>query len=352
MRILILGGTKFLGRALVDAARAAGHAVTLFNRGQQDPRAFPDVEQVRGDRTMGDADGGFAPLRGRTFDAVIDTACYLPRDARAAAAFFAARTSHFTTVSSISALARLDAPGYDEATPVARLTPGQEQEVAELSADGPIPAAKLGPYYGPLKALVEEAVEAILPGRALIVRPGLVVGPHDNTDRFTYWPARFRRGGTVLAPGRPGRPVQFIDVRDLAEWMVRLAAAGTTGTFQAVGPAAPLAFGDLLDACARVAARRGAPAATLRWVDDAFLEANEVGPWMELPLWLPEKPDEFGGFMQANCAKAIAAGLTFRPLEATIDATLDWDGARPAVTPRVAGLAAEKEAKLLSALPA
>jgi 2'-hydroxyisoflavone reductase len=350
MRILILGGTKFVGRALVDAARARGHALTLFNRGRQDAGAFPDVEQVRGDRTLGDADGGFAPLRDRTFDAVIDTACYLPADARATAEFFAPRAPHFTTISSISALAKLEAPGYDEATPLARLTAEQEQEFAALSAEGPIPAAKLGPYYGPLKALVEEAVEAALPGRALIVRPGLIVGPFDNTDRFTYWPARFLRGGRVLAPGRPGRPVQFIDVRDLAEWMVRMVEAKATGTFQAVGPATLLTFGAVLDACARAAKERGAPPATLAWVDDAFLVERAVAPWMGLPLWIPEEAGDMGGFMQANCAKAIAAGLTFRPLEETIRATLDWDAAHPPDAPRVAGIAAEKEAELLAAL--
>ena len=352
MRILVLGGTKFLGRALVDAAVAGGHTVTLFNRGRQDATAFPELEQVRGDRTRGDAAGGFAPLRERVFDAVIDPACYLPADARATAAFFAPRAAHFTTVSSISALASMDTPGYDETTPVARLTPAQEAEVAALSAEGPIPAAKLGPYYGPLKALVEEEIVAALPGRAFVVRPGLIAGPFDNTDRFTYWPARFMRGGRVLAPGRPERPVQFIDVRDLAEWMVRAIEAGTTGTFQAVGPETPLAFGDVLDACAWVAAGRGAPPATVTWVDDAFLVAREVPPWTGLPLWIPEAEDDDGGFMQGSFAKAVAAGLTFRPLEETIADTLDWDATRPADATRVAGIGAEREAELLAALPA
>jgi 2'-hydroxyisoflavone reductase len=348
MKLLVLGGTKFLGRAVVDAARARGHEVTLFNRGLQDPDAYPDVEQVRGDRTRGDAEGGFAPLRGRRFDAVVDTACYLPRDATAAATFLAGNADVYTLVSSISAHASLDEPGYDESAPLARLTAAQEKEVAALSADGPIPAAKLGPYYGPLKALAEEAVEAVLPGRALIVRPGLVVGPFDNTDRFTYWPARFLRGGRVLAPGRPGRTVQFIDVRDLGEWMVRALEARRTGTFLAVGPAAPLPFGDVLEACARVAARRGAPPSTLTWIDDATLLANGVVPWTELPLWIPEDTEGMRGFQQANVAKAIAAGLTFRPLEETIAATLDWDATRPADRPRVAGMTAEKEAEVLA----
>jgi 2'-hydroxyisoflavone reductase len=350
MRILILGGTKFLGRALVDAARARGHELTLFNRGRQDAAAYPEVEQVRGDRTLGDAPRGFAALAGRRFDAVIDTACYMPADATTAAAFFADAAPHYTIVSSISALASLDVPHYDETTPVARLTAEQEGEVAALSAEGPIPAQKLGPYYGPLKALTEAAVEAVVPGRAFVVRPGLIVGPYDNTDRFTYWPVRFLRGGRVLAPGQAERPVQFIDVRDLGEWMVRAIEAKTTGIHHAVGPAAPLSFGAVLDACARVAAARGAPAASLAWVDDATLLGADVAPWTGLPLWIPEGAEGMRGFMQANCEKAIAAGLTFRPLEETIGATLDWDATRPADLPRVAGISPEREATILAGL--
>ena len=349
MKLLVLGGTKFLGRAIVDAALERGHAVTLFNRGRQDPSAYPALEQVRGDRTLGGADGGFAPLAGRTFDAVVDTACYLPRDATSAATFFAERASRYVLVSSISALASFDEPGYDESTPVARLTPEQESEVAALSADGPIPAAKLGPYYGALKALCEEAAEAAMPGRVLVVRPGLVVGPYDNTDRFTYWPERFLRGGRVLAPGGPERRTQFIDVRDLGEWIVRALEAGLTGTYQATGPASPLTLGDVFAACARVTATRGAPPSTLVWIDDATLLAHEVAPWMGLPLWVPTDSEGMRGFLHANCAKAIAAGLTFRPLDDTIAATLDWNATRPADAPRAAGLTAGKEAEVLSA---
>jgi 2'-hydroxyisoflavone reductase len=352
MRILVLGGTRFLGRAIVDAARARGHALTLFNRGREDPAAYPEVEQVRGDRTRGAAPGGLAALAGRAFDAVVDTACYLPRDATAAATFFAGAAPRYVLVSSISALAAHDSPGYDETAPVARLTAEQEKEVAALSAEGPIPAARLGPFYGPLKALCEEAVEAAMPGRALVVRPGLIVGPHDNTDRFTYWPARFLRGGTVLAPGRPQRSVQFIDVRDLGEWMVRALEAGTTGTFHAVGPATPLPFGTLLEACARVAAARGAPPSTVTWIDEATLLAAQVAPWTELPLWIPEDAEGMRGMMKADVTKAVAAGLTFRPLDETIAATLDWDATRPADAPRVAGLAAAREAEVLARAPA
>ena len=351
MKLLVLGGTKFLGRAVVDAARARGHELTLFNRGRQDPGAYLDLEQVRGDRTRGDAGDGFGPLRGRRFDAVIDTAAYLPRDVASATAFFAPSTDAYLLVSSISVHASHAAAGANESAPVGRLTAEQEAEVAALSIDEPIPAAKLGPFYGPLKARCEAEAERGLPGRALIVRPGLVVGPYDNTDRFTYWPARLLRGGTVLAPGRPERGVQFIDVQDLAAWMVRALEARDTGIYLATGPAAPLTFGDMLDACACVATRRGAPAASLRWLDDATLLAHEVGPWMELPLWIPESDAEMAGLMQSDAAKARAAGLTCRPLEETIEATIGWDATRSADAPRAAGLAAEKEARILAALP-
>ncbi len=350
MKLLILGGTKFLGRAVVDVARARGHEVTLFNRGKQDPGAYPDVEQVHGDRTRGDGAEGFGALQGRRFDAVIDTAAYLPRDVASSATFFTQSTDAYLLVSSISVHADHVAAAANESAPVGRLTPEQRSEVATLSADGPIPAAKLGPYYGPLKALCEEEAERAMPGRALIVRPGLVVGPYDNTDRFTYWPVRLMRGGTVLAPGRPERGTQFIDVRDLGEWMMRALEERRRGVYLATGPAAPVPFGDVLAACARVAARRGAPPATLRWVDDATLLAHEVGPWMEMPLWIPESEASMAGLMQADNAKAVTAGLTFRPLEETIEATLDWDATRPAEAPRIAGLAAAKEAEILAGL--
>ncbi len=350
MKLLVLGGTKFLGRAVVDAARACGHDLTLFNRGKQDPGAYPDVEQVHGDRTRGDGPDGFGALRGRRFDAVIDTAAYLPRDVASAAVFFAPATDAYLVVSSISAHADHATPAANESATVGRLTPEQESEVASLSADGPIPAAKLGPFYGPLKALCEEAAETAMPGRALIVRPGLVVGPFDHTDRFTYWPARLMRGGTVLAPGRPERGTQFIDVRDLGEWMVRALEDKRRGVYLATGPAAPIPFGDVLAACTHVAARRGGPPAILRWVDDATLLAREVGSWMEMPLWIPESEADMAGFMRSDNAKARGAGLTFRPLEETIEATLDWDATRPADAPRVAGLAAAKESEILAAL--
>jgi len=348
MRILILGGTKFLGRAIVDAARARGHELTLFNRGQHDPSAYPDLEQLHGDRTQ---PGGLQALVGRSWDAAIDTAAYLPRDVRSMADALQGRVSHYTFVSSVSVFASHAQPGQDETTEVARLTPEQQAKLDALPLGATITARDLGELYGPLKAACEDVAREAFPGAALIVRPGLIVGPYDVSDRFTYWPVRLMRGGDVLAPGKPERVVQMIDVRDLAEWMVRMVEGRVAGTIQATGPARSLAFGDVLDACARVAHERGAPSSKLVWVDDAFLVTQGVGPWMELPLWIPANDASMAGFMTENIAKALTAGLTFRSLEDTIRATLAWDATRSKDAARVAGLAAEKETALLAGAP-
>ncbi len=346
MRILVLGGTKFLGRAVVDAARARGHELTLFNRGTHDPGAYPELAQLHGDRTRPE---GLAALRAQSWDAAIDTAAYLPGHVRSLAEALEDRVAHYTFVSSVSVMASHAMHGQDEFAPVASLTPAQEAEVDALQLAETITARSLGEFYGPLKAQCEEVARAAFPGAALVVRPGLIVGPFDGSDRFTYWPARFLRGGEVLAPGRPVRGTQFIDVRDLAEWMVRMIELRAEGTILATGPASPVAFGEVLAACARVAAERGAPPSTLRWVDDEFLLEHGVGPWVELPLWIPASDESMGGFMAHNITKALDSGLTFRPLEDTIRGTLDWDSTRAKDAPRAAGLAAAKEAELLAA---
>lgn len=343
MRILVLGGTKFLGRAVVDAASAHGHELTLFNRGQQDREVYAHFEQIHGDRMTPE---GLAALAGREWDAAIDTAAYLPRDVRSMAAALRGRVPHYTFVSSISALSSHAIRGQDESALVARLTPEQQAQVDGMMLDGAITASALGEFYGPLKAQCEDAAQDAFPA-CWIVRPGLIVGPYDVTDRFTYWPARLMRGGDVLAPGRPERLVQFIDVRDLADWMIRMIEHKATGIHTASGPAAPLAFGEVLDACALVAKERGAPSARLVWVDDAALVAQGVGPWIEMPLWIPESDASMAGLMTEDLSKALAAGLTFRPLEDTVRGTLDWDATRPKDAPRAAGLAPEREKELL-----
>jgi 2'-hydroxyisoflavone reductase len=297
--LLILGGTVFLGRHLVGAALAAGHQITLFNRGRHGAELFPQVEKLRGDR-----DGGLDALAGRRWDAAIDTCGYVPRLVRASAELLAGSVEHYTFVSSISVYRDLDQAPVDESSPVGVLVDESAEEIT-------------GETYGPLKALCEQAAEAAMPGRVLHVRPGLIVGPHDPTDRFTYWVWRVAQGGAVLAPGRPQRRVELIDGRDLATWILRMVEARRTGIYNATGPAYQLTMGDMLEAC-----RPGSGShARFTWVDEAFLLAHGVAPWSELPLWLPESDN---GVMAAICGRAIAAGLDFRPLAETVRDTLAW----------------------------
>jgi 2'-hydroxyisoflavone reductase len=325
MEILILGGTVFLGRALVDAARAAGHTVTLFNRGKSNPALYADVEQIHGDRAT-DLDR----LAGRTWDAVIDTSGYVPRVVRASARALAPAVKNYTFISTISVYRDLGVPGVDEDSPLGELPDPTVEEVN-------------GETYGPLKVLCERAVAEELPDRALIVRPGLIVGPHDPTDRFSYWPHRVAQGGEVLAPGTPDYRVQFIDVRDLAEWTIRLVERAATGIYNATGAAGALTFGELLGVCKLAS---GSDAA-FTWVTGSFLLAQGVSPWAEMPLWLPEP--ESRGFSAVNVDRALAAGLTYRSLGVTVADTLVWRAPRPADRPWRAGISREREQELLAA---
>jgi 2'-hydroxyisoflavone reductase len=327
MKLLVLGGTVFLGRHLVAAALARGHDVTIFTRGQHDADVPAGLERLRGDR-----DGDLRVLEGRRWDAAIDTSGFVPRIVRASAELLAGAVGHYTFISSISAYRDFATPGMDETSPVATLADEAAEEVN-------------GDTYGPLKALCERAAEAAMPGRTLVIRPGLIVGPHDPTDRFTYWPHRVARGGEVLAPGRPERAVQLIDARDLAEWAVRMAEARRTGTYHATGPAEPLPMGRLLAACRSAS---GSDAA-FTWVSDEFLLQHDADPWMELPLWIPETDASFAGFLAVDCRRALAAGLTFRPLAETVRDTLAWDATRPDDHEWKAGMKPEREADLLAA---
>jgi 2'-hydroxyisoflavone reductase len=327
MRLLILGGTVFLGRHLVESALARGHQVTLFNRGQHNPELFPTVEKLRGDRN-----GDLSALDGRRWDAAIDTCGYLPRVVRASARQLANSVGHYTFISSISVYASLPRPGMDEETAVGTLA---DESVEEIT----------GETYGPLKALCEQEAEAAMPGRVLNVRPGLIVGPHDPTDRFTYWPRRVARGGEVLAPGRPDAPVQIIDARDLAEWSLRMVEAGGAGVYNATGPGSVLTMETLLSESRAVS---GSDAA-LVWVKEEFLLEAGVAPWSEMPLWVPDREEGAAGFATVSSARAIAAGLTFRPLAATIGDTLAWDAALPADREPRAGLKPDRERELLAA---
>ena len=323
MRLLVLGGTLFLGRHVVDAALARGHDVTLFHRGKTGTDLFPDVERVLGDR-----DGGLAPLAGRSFGGVIDTSGYVPRIVDAAAALLAATCEHYVFVSSASVYREPLPSPLRESHPLARL-------------DDPTVETVDAATYGPLKALCEAAVEKHFPGRVTQVRAGLIVGPHDATDRFTYWPRRLAEGGDVVAPPDESQPVQLIDVRDLAEWMVTCCENRTAGAFNAGGHAQPLTMGAMLrrirDAVGGEATLRPAPA--------DVLARHEVSPWMGLPLWVPP---EVTGMLSMDISAALAAGLRHRPLEDTARAALAF--AQTLDRPWRAGISAETEAAVLAEL--
>ena len=327
--VLVLGGTGFLGPEVVRVARGRGHTLTLFNRGKTNPHLFPDVEKLHGDR-----DGGLSPLRGRRWDVVVDNSGYVPRIVRQSAELLAPSVSRYLFVSSIAAYAELKQPGTTEDAPV-----------AELPADAR-DSEDVGEHYGPLKAACERTVEDALPGRALVVRPGLIVGPGDPTDRFTYWPVRISEGGEVLAPGDGEDPVQVIDVRDLAAFMVKLLEDEVIGTFNATGPHGRMTVREMLEAC-----RAGAESdARFTWVDEAFLEERNVQPWTDLPVWVPRTRD-MGGLAQVSIERAISHGLAFRPVETTVRDTLAWWRSLPPSRREKmrAGISREREAELLAA---
>ncbi len=325
MRILIIGGTRFLGRYLTEVALSRGHELTLFNRGQSNPGLFPAVEQLTGDR-----DGDLGALAGRSWDVVIDTCGYTPRVVKASATALAGAVQYYTFISSISVYAGFAQPGMTEEAELATMA---DESVEEIT----------GETYGPLKALCERVIAAHFPGRSLIIRPGLIVGPHDVSDRFTYWPNRVAQGGEVLAPGLKATPVQIIDVRDLAEWTIHLVDQRASGIYHATGPDLTLTMGRLLEDCRSAIGS----AAHFTWVDDAFLVKQDVGAWIEMPLWIPAGP-EVEGFSRVDVSKAISSGLTFRPLADTVRDTLAWSRTRPDDYAWRAGLQREKEAQLLA----
>jgi 2'-hydroxyisoflavone reductase len=340
MKLLVLGGTKFLGRHLVELALARGHEVTIFNRGRLNPELFPEAERLRGDR-----DGGLDALQGRRWDAVVDTSGFSPRVVRDSARLLADASEHYTFVSSVSVYRDTSVPGVDEGHPVGAITDEELREAEALPQSELTVAPFFGERYGPLKALCERAAEDAMPGRVLGVRAGLIVGPHDYSDRFTYWPRRVSEGGDVLAPGDPERAVQFIDVRDLAAWLLSSAERRRTGTFNATGPDYRLTFGRFLEEC-RAATGSGA---RFVWADEKFLLEAGVQPWMELPLWLDSADEVNRYFQEVSVEKAVAAGLSFRPLAETVRDTLAWDLTRPADAERRAGLARGREREVLAA---
>jgi 2'-hydroxyisoflavone reductase len=315
VKLLLLGGPKFVGRALIEAALERGHQVTTFNRGQTNPELFQEVEKLHGDRHA-----DLSALQGRTWDAVFDTSAYVPKVVHASAGLLRDAVELYVFVSTIGVYADLAKPIPEDA-PLAPVAEGHPDD--ELLPDYA--------NYGPLKALCEQALLEHFDGRALIVRPGLIVGAYDSTDRFTYWPRRAERSGRILAPAPPDNPVQVIDVRDLIGWMLRMAESRETGTFNATSPPGALDFSSMLEACG---------ARDLVWVDGGWLLERGVKPWADLPVWIPPNDPELSYLLRADVSRALAAGLTFRPLAETAREVPEWRGE--------AGLSLEREAELLA----
>ena len=325
MKLLILGGTLFLGRHLVEAALASGHEVTIFHRGKTNPGLFPNVTELLGDRTN---DDDLGQLEGLHFDAVIDTCGYLPRIVQKSAQALQGKTSCYCFISTVSVYTNWPESSPDEESPLGTL-------------DDPTTEELTGETYGPLKVLCEQAVQAAFLEGTLIIRPGLIVGPHDPSDRFIYWPHRVAQGGEILAPGSPELPIQWIDVRDLAEWTLRLLEAGRTGIYNADGP--PMGLGQLLATC--VLASGAQP--TITYAEEAFLQAQDVKPWLELPLWIPGLLGRADGGT-TRTQRANLAGLTYRTALETVRDTLVWDAQRPQENAWKSTLTPEKEATVLA----
>jgi 2'-hydroxyisoflavone reductase len=324
MKLLVLGGTRLIGRHLVEHALAGGHRITLFHRGLPQCALFPEVEHVHGDRAT-----DLVRLGDRTWDAVIDNCGYLPRLVRTSAGFLASRTGHYTFVSSMSVYTSYR-PGMTEHDDVAHIDNPETEEITPET-------------YGALKALCEREVEAAFPGRALFVRAGLIVGPWDYSDRFTYWVRRISTGGEIIVPEPQDRPIQMIHAGDLAAWMLRMAEARTAGIYHASSPAEPWTMKEVLEACRDVSGSKP----TWVWAPEAFFLEEKVEFWQELPLCTPA-PDH--AVFQLSVAKAVARGLAWRPLAVTARETLAWDAERPPGTVLKAGLTPQREVELLDAL--
>ena len=325
MRLLVLGGTQFVGRHMVEAALARGDEVTIFHRGKTNPRLFSDAEHILGDREH-DIDR----LRNRTWDAVIDTCAYVPRVARISAEALEGSVGRYAFISSVSVYPDETTPGQDESSPVSEMDDPTTEEVTDTT-------------YGPLKVLCEREVERVYGDRSVLVRPTYVVGPFDHSDRFTYWVHRAARGGRMLTPEPRDLPIQIIDGRDLAEWTLRLIDAGATGPHNALGPADPLPMHEVIDTAVDVAAANTEPV----WVLQQFLLDHGIQVERDLPLWVPG-PD-YAGYMTFNPSNAIAAGLTYRPLRETITDTLKWDRTLPPNRKLEAGITRAREEELLKA---
>ena len=335
--LLILGGTRFLGPAVVQSAKARGYRITLWNRGRSNPHLFPELEKLVGDRDSGD----LSALEGRKWDLVVDTSCYLPSHAAKAAEVLGDNVGHYVLISTISVYENGGGEQYD-VDETAAVAPISDEDVAkvtsirEVMTDG-------GIYYGPLKALCEAKLEELMPGRVTSLRPGVICGKDDPSDRLPYWVERVRRGGEILCPAPRDQDFQFTDVDDLADWSMDLGAAGKGGLFNAIGFDAKVTLEEFLHGCKIVL---GTNDASFTWASEEFLLENEVRPFSELPFWLPAEWSHH----YVNDA-LIAAGATFRPIAETIEKTNEWHLAERGKDYewRWYGMQPEREAELLAA---
>jgi 2'-hydroxyisoflavone reductase len=336
LRILILGGTGFTGPFQVRYALERGHKVTVFNRGKTHPGELPkEVEQLIGDRN-----GQLDALKNRKWDVAIDNPTSVPVWVRDAGQILKGNLDRYVFISTISVYGDTSKANIDETALLAKYT---GEDAMKESRDSII-ASKFQ-LYGPLKALSEQEAEKWFPKQALIIRPGLIVGPRDETDRFTYWPVRIDRGGEVLAPGDRSDPVQFIDGRDLAEWVIRMVEQRETGIYNATGPDKTLGVGAMLEGIRDANSSK----ANFTWVNTDFLEAQKVAPWSDMPVWVPPRGEE-AGMGRINIRRAVAKGLTFRPLAETARDTLAWFKSQPAERQKLkAGITPERETAVLAA---
>ena len=320
-----LSGRGFLGRFIVEEAIKSGIEVTLFNRGKTNPELFPEVETIIGDR-----DGGLDGLKGGQWDAVIDTSGYFPRVVAQSAKLLSENVGHYTFISSLSVYKDFSKPGLREDAPLATLKDPSAEEITEET-------------FGGLKALCEEVVQEEFPGNSLIIRPGLIVGPFDGSDRFTYWVHRVGKGGQMLAPGSGSSPIQFIDIEDLARWILNMAEAAKTGVFNATGPQKALTMRTLLETCKSSLKSN----VKLIWVGDSFFEKGELRDWSVLPLCIPDTDSHMFGFFQINCDKAYSSGLNLTPVNETIVRTYEWSQSRADDYEWIAGMSKERESEII-----
>ncbi len=335
LRLLILGGTRFIGLHMTELAIARGHTLTFFNRGRTNTDRFPDIERLRGDRN-----GDLKSLEGREWDAVIDNSGYVPRQVRDAATLLEPRVARYVFISTISVYESF-VRANDETSPVGKL------------ADETVETVE-GATYGPLKALCETAAYSVFgERRTSIIRPGLIVGPDDNTDRFTYWPARAARGGQMIAPNSPRDPIQLIDVRDLAAFTLRLIEDGAGGTFNALSPTGQFTIGDVINESISAAKEMASPSVMpkARWIETKTLDEQKITPWADMPVWAPSEGDN-AGFASTSADRALKAGLSIRSMRETVRDTLRWHLARPESdrAKLKAGLSPEREAAALAAI--